>query len=227
VAGGGEVALDGVGPGRRVHFHIMVLRAALLDMDGTIFDSRIDWLSLRVKIRIPWDGRPILAQLDDAPSGVRERGLALLHEAEREGAENGDLIPGARELLELLHRHSVRCALISNNSRSSATTVLERHVLPFDLVLTRDEVPTKPSPDGFHRALAELDANPAEAIVIGDAHLDLIAAQRAGIDEVILVGTPEWMEEHIPPGAEYRTAADLTEVRVILERLLWNGDRAG
>jgi HAD superfamily hydrolase (TIGR01509 family) len=203
----------------------MRIRAALLDMDGTIFDSRIDWLSLRERIQIPWDGRPILAQLDDAPSHVRERGLALLHEAEREGAENGDLIPGTQELFELLRRHRVRCALISNNSRRSATTVLERHNLPFDLVLTRDEVPTKPSPDGFARALDELGAEPAEAVAIGDAHLDLIAARRAGIEEIILVGTPSWMAEHIPPGAQYHAAANLAEVGEILERLLRDGDR--
>ena len=205
----------------------MRIRAALLDMDGTIFDSRIDWLSLREEIRIPWDGRPILAQLAGAPPDVRERGLALLHDAEKEGVENGNLIPGTQDLLGLLHRHFVRCALISNNSRRSATIVLERHNLSFDLVLTRDEVATKPNPDGFVRALAELDAKPTEAVVIGDAHLDLIAAQRAGIDEVILVGTPEWMAEHIPPGAKYRAAANLTEVREILERLLRNEDRPG
>ena len=72
----------------------MQIRAALLDMDGTLFDSRIDWLALRRKIELPWDGRPILAQLQDAPPDIRKKGLALLHEAERVGAENGELIPG-------------------------------------------------------------------------------------------------------------------------------------
>lgn len=198
----------------------MRIRAALLDMDGTIYDSRIDWLRLREKIRIPWDGRAILAQLRDAPSDVREEGIALLHEAERVGAENGELIRGTHEVLELLRRHSVRCALITNNSRRSAETVLNRYCLPFDLVLTRDDGAAKPDPDVFLRALAELKVDPSEAVAIGDAHLDLIAANRAGIREIILVGTPAWMKEHIPPDAEYRAAADLAEASEILERLL-------
>jgi HAD superfamily hydrolase (TIGR01509 family) len=198
----------------------MRIRAALLDMDGTVFDSKIDWLRLREEIQLPWDGRPILAQLSDSAPDVQTKGLALLHEAEREGAENGELIRGTQELLELLCRHSVRCALITNNSRRSAETVLSRYRLPFDVVLTRDEAPTKPDPEGFVRALAHLQVGPSEAVAIGDAHLDLIAAQSAGIGEIILVGTPPWMKEHIPPDAEYRAAADLAEAHEILERLL-------
>ncbi|GAG17565.1 unnamed protein product, partial [marine sediment metagenome] len=117
----------------------MRIRAVLLDMDGTLFDSRIDWLALRKKIELPWDGRPILAQLRDAPSDIHAKGLALLHEAERVGAEDGELIPGTHELLESLRCHSVRCALITNNSRRSVETVLSRYRLSFDLVHTRDD----------------------------------------------------------------------------------------
>jgi len=198
----------------------MQIRVALLDMDGTVFDSRIDWLALREKIELPWDGRPILAQLHDAPSDIRAKGLALLHEAERLGAEDGELIPGTHELLESLRRHSIRCALITNNSRRSVETVLSRYQLPFDLVLTRDDGAAKPDPEAFVRALAQLRVEPSDAVVIGDAHLDLIAAQRAGIRETILVGTPPWMREHIPPDVDYHAAADLIDAREILERLL-------
>jgi len=198
----------------------MGIRAALIDMDGTIFDSKIDWLRLRDQIRIPWDGRAILAQLADAAPDVRERGLALLEDAERDGAENGELIPGTHDLLDLLRRRLIRCALITNNSRRSAETVLRRYALPFDMVLTRDDGPTKPDPTGFTRALAELQAAPQEAVAIGDAHLDLIAAHRAGIEEIILVGTPLRMREHIPPDVSFRAAMDLAEVREILGELL-------
>jgi len=198
----------------------MRIRAALLDMDGTVFDSRIDWVSLRERIEIPWDGRAILAQLAEAPPDVRKQGLALLHGAERDGAENGELIPGTHELLSCLQSRGVHCALITNNSRRSAETVLARYDLPFDLVLTRDEVPTKPEPTSFRRALATFDAEPSEAIAIGDAHLDLIAAHRAEIREIVLVATPPRMRQHIPPDIEYRAASDLFEVREIVERLL-------
>ncbi len=205
----------------------MPIRAALLDMDGTIFDSKIDWLALREKIRIPWDGRPILAQLREASPEDSAHGLALLHEAEKDGAENGDLIPGTHELLDLLHQHDVRCALITNNSRRSVETVLRRFALPFDLVLTRDDGAYKPDPDAFLGALNRLKIRPQDAVAIGDAHLDLIAARSAGVGEIILVGTPAWMRDHIPPDAQYHAAADLVEAREILVRLLRDGNRSG
>jgi len=198
----------------------MPIHAALIDMDGTIFDSGLDWLSIRREIGLARDGRSILAQLADAPPEVRRRALETLHRVEAHGAENGRLMPGAPELLELLRGHCVRCALITNNSRRSADTVLARYRLSFDCVLTRDDGAAKPEPEALVRALVQLETDPSEAVAIGDAHLDLIAAHRAGIEEIILVGTPAWMKGHMPPDAKYHAAGDLRETREILERLL-------
>jgi len=207
----------------------MTICAVLFDMDGTIYDSGIDWFALRGEIDIPWDGRPILEQLAEVDPGTRERGLAALHRIEAHGADNGSLIDGVEELLEFLEARGVRYALVTNNSRRSADVVLSRHPLPFDVVLTREDGAPKPAPDLFLSALERLGGVPAErAVVIGDAHIDLLGAQAAGIPEVILVGTPSWMKEHIPEGATYREATDLRHVREHVEALLaeWAEDVA-
>jgi len=201
----------------------MSIRAVLFDMDGTIYDSGIDWRAFREKVDIPWDGRPILEQLADADPEVRERGLAALHRVEAEGAANGSLIEGAEELLALLRDRGIPCVLVTNNSRRSAETVLARHALRFDLVLTRDDGAPKPAPYLFAEALDRLGVPPSEAAVVGDAHLDLIAAKAAGIGEVILVGTPEWMRAHIPEGATYLEAGDLFHVATLLKERLGSG----
>lgn len=198
----------------------MTIRAVLFDMDGTIYDSGIDWLEVRRRIGISKRDRPILAQLGDVEPDARERGLSILHRAERDGAENGSLVSGARDLLGLLHEHEVRCALITNNSRRSTEIVLRRHPLVFDLVLTRDDGASKPDPDLFCIALDRLGVAAEESLVVGDAHLDVIAAHRAGIREVILVGAPEWMKDQIPPEASHRVADDLYHVREIVEGFL-------
>jgi len=204
----------------------MRIRAALLDLDGTLFDGGIDWLALREQIEIPWDGRPILAQLRDAAPELRERGLALLHRAERDGAQRGGLLPGAEEFLAFLVDRGIRRVLVTNNSRRSADTVLARFSLPLDVVLTRDDGAYKPDPEALLSGLRQVGVSPSEAVAIGDAHLDLIAAHRAGVREIILVRFAEWMKAHVPPDARYHTAADLFEVRSLLASLLDGGTSA-
>ncbi|MGD9675327.1 MAG: HAD family hydrolase [Candidatus Bipolaricaulia bacterium] len=195
----------------------MHLRAVLLDMDGTVFDSHLDWLELRRSMGLRPDGRPILAQLEEASAADRSRCLAILHAAEREGAERGELIPGARALVDALRGHGVACVLVTNNSRESTDTVLARHPLPFDLVMTRDDGAMKPDPEAFLLPLARLGLRPDEAAAVGDTHLDAVAAYGAGLAEILLVGLPEWMRSHIPTDVTYREVADLMQARTILE----------
>jgi HAD superfamily hydrolase (TIGR01509 family) len=200
------------------------IRAALFDMDGTIFDSRIDLGAVRLALGLPRDGRSFLEQLTDLPAEMQDKGMAMLVQAEARGAADGALLPGAEEFVESLRAHGVRCALVTNNSRASAEAVLRRHPLPFDLVLTRDDGAAKPDPGIFTVALARLGAAAREALAIGDAHLDLLAAHRAGVAEIILVSPPPWVIDFIPEGIPHRRARNLREAQAIAESLL--GQRA-
>jgi HAD superfamily hydrolase (TIGR01549 family) len=195
-------------------------RVALFDMDGTIFDSKIDLAAVRRALALPRDGRSFITQLSELPPADRERGMALLVEAEMQGVENGALLPGAAPLVAFLEEQDVRCALVTNNSRASADAFLQRHPLAFDLVLTRDDGAAKPDPGSFRRALAHFGAEPREAIAIGDAHLDLLAAHGAGVEEIILVAPAPWVLEFIPDGVAHQQAADLAEVLEIVRRLV-------
>ncbi len=198
----------------------MILRAALVDMDGTIWESPLRMATLRQKLGLPQDGRPILAGIAGLPPGERERATQALRDHEAHAVERGALRPGTIELLQFLRRRGLRCALITNNSHQSASAVLSRHALPFDLVFTRDDGPLKPDPQAFLLPLARLRVPPKEAIAIGDSHLDLQAAVGAGMGEVILIAPADWMRAHFPAGATYHEAADLTEARAVIARLL-------
>ena len=198
----------------------MTIRAALFDMDGTIWDSPIDWLAVRHEIDLPVDGRPIYMQLMEMPLKERARGIRILERHEALGVENGALVPGTEELLQYLRDAHVKCALVTNNSRRSVERVLERNPLAFDVILSRDEGALKPDPQAFLSALERLDVRPDEAIAIGDAHLDLIASDRAGIAEFILVGNRPWVSDLLPAGVPHHRAVDLVEARAIVTRLL-------
>jgi HAD superfamily hydrolase (TIGR01549 family) len=191
----------------------MTQRCVLFDMDGTLYDSGINFLAIRDRLGLPQDGRPILEQLRAASPEVHGRGIELLHAAEAEGAANGELTPGTREMLSWLQKRNIRCGLVTNNSRRSVDVILAAHPLSFDLILTRDDAATKPSPDLFLLALDRLDCRPSEAVAVGDTHLDALAAHRAGIREIHLVSLPDWMAELIPTDVVYQLASDLHVVR--------------
>jgi len=203
------------------YYHVpMAIRAVLFDMDGTIWDAPIDWLAVRREIDVPVDGRPIYMQLMEMPLKERARGIRILERHEALGAENGTLVPGTEDLLQYLRNVHVKCALVTNNSRRSVECVLERYPLSFDVVLSRDDGALKPDPQAFLSALERLAVRPDEAIAIGDAHLDLIASDRAGIAEFILVGNRPWVSDLLPAGVPHHRAVDLAEVREIITQLL-------
>ncbi|MCD6136076.1 HAD-IA family hydrolase [Candidatus Bipolaricaulota bacterium] len=189
-------------------------------MDGTIWDAPIDWLTVRHEIGVPANGLSIYEQLMDMPSRERAQGIRILEHHEALGAENGTLIPGTIDLLQYLKEADIKCALITNNSRRSVERVLERNPLSFDAVLSRDDGALKPDPQAFLSALEQLHVSPQETIAIGDAHFDLIASDRAGIAQFILVGNRPWTSELIPAGVPHHKVADLVEAREIIARLL-------
>ena len=202
----------------------MTQRCVLFDMDGTLYDSGIDFLAIRNRLGLPQDGRPILEQLREASPEARVRGIELLHAAEAEGAANGQLIPGTRELLAWLHDKGIRCALVTNNSRQSVDVILAVHPLSFDVIVTRDDAATKPAPDLFLLALQRLHVDAAHTVAVGDTHLDALAAHHAGIREIYLVSLPDWMADVIPADIEYETAKNLAEVRAGIETWLKRED---
>lgn len=188
-------------------------RCVLFDMDGTLYESGIDFLGLRAELGLPRNGMPILTQLQSAPAETRRRGIERLHAVEAEGAEAARPMPGAQELLTWLRDRGVRCGLVTNNTRRSVETILARHPLPLDVVLTRDDGRTKPDPYLIREGMQRLGIPRSCTAVVGDTHLDAIAAHAAGVRRIHLVNPPPWMAEQIPNDVEVVLADDLHAVR--------------
>lgn len=198
----------------------MRLRAALIDLDGTIWDNPVQIAAVRAELGLAQDGRPILHAIAELPRSQRAQAIAILESHERAGVEQGTLRPGTHELLGFLRERNVKSVLVTNNSRASTDAVLFRHGLRFDLVRTRDEGPLKPDPAAFLGPLGQLGVHPEEALVLGDSHFDLQAAVGAGIREVILVHPAEWMRGFFPPGARPREVPTLGEAQALIASLL-------
>lgn len=186
-----------------------MIRAVIFDMDGTLWDNPISWDEFRRELGLPLDGRPILQEIAELPLEERAQGEAKLREREKAGVQLGSLLPGASALLSFLRGKGVLCLLVTNNSRESAEGVLRRTGLSFDRVFTRDEGPMKPEAAAFLLPLRECGVRPEEAVVVGDSHLEVLAARAAGIPHVILVRPKAWLRRFIPEDVAYTEVLDL------------------
>jgi HAD superfamily hydrolase (TIGR01509 family) len=123
----------------------------------------------------------------DVPPEAAE--LRLVDEMADLLAHGADHRPGAERLLDDLRDHGIACALVSSSPRLLVDAVLEsvggEH---FSLTLAGDEVSrTKPFPDPYLKACAELGVDPAATIVLEDSPVGIAAAEAAGC---IVVAVP-------------------------------------
>jgi HAD superfamily hydrolase (TIGR01549 family) len=177
-------------------------RAVVFDFDGTLIDSLpLVLAAIRHAIE-PFGGRPtmnifahlggppsrFLASLVDDPRHVPEalRRLTAYHR------ENVHLIrpfAGARELLMSLQEAGVKSAVWTGRDRASANSLLRQHRLDGLLaaLVCGDDLPShKPDPAGLRAILRRLELNADEAVLVGDADVDILGANSCGMPAVLI-----------------------------------------
>ena len=191
-------------------------QAVLFDMDGTILEPVEDGLP---EFKAHWGIEPdqlVIPNLHRLPPEAAEAFRLL----EVRVAEQSVLRAGVRELLENLRAAGIKTALVTNNATSSAKTVMAKHQVRFDLVLSRDDAPMKPAPDMLLLALEHLQTSPSHAVMVGDTRPDLGAARAAKIPLCVLLAEPwnERLEVH-ESGFQVVRVQGIAGVREQFERL--------
>jgi len=170
--------------------------AVIFDMDGTLTHDQFDFDAIRREIGLP-DGtgrRPILESLEHMTDGERARAEAILHRHETHNAQTSELQPGASALVNELRQRGYKVALMTRNTRDSASTFLQRHALEFDHVRTREDGVIKPDPTPVREVCAAMGRSPCDAWVIGDYHFDILCGRDAGATTVLL-----WVGDRAEP----------------------------
>jgi sugar-phosphatase len=211
----------------------LTARALLLDMDGTLVnsDAVVERLWRRWAAEHGVDverlmkvvhGRQAYATmaevLPDRPMAVnRAEGARMLAE-ETTIVEGIVPIPGAPELLAALA--GVPHALVTSADVALATARMRATGLPLpEVMITAESVSaSKPDPEGFLKAAAELGAAPAECLVFEDSGAGIAAGRAAGMR---VVGVGPRAAHHAPTA----WAPTLEHVRV--ERLPTPGAGSG
>jgi HAD superfamily hydrolase (TIGR01509 family) len=187
-------------------------RALLFDMDGTLTEPMLDFP--RIKAEMGIGQRPILEALADMGGPERAAAEAVLHRHEEQAASCSSLNPGCRELLRWLRERRIPLALITRNSAASVRTVVERHRLLVDLILTRSDARPKPDPEALHLACRRLEVREADAWMVGDGQYDVEAGNAAGIGTV-------WISHGRDPrpfdAEPWRSVRDLHELGALLK----------
>jgi HAD superfamily hydrolase (TIGR01509 family) len=162
-----------------------MIQGIIFDLDGTLVDSRLDFDAMRQEMELP-PNLPILEALARLEPRHGERCRTILHRHELAGAERAALLPGAGELLAILHSRGIRQAIATRNSRHITVVTLTKLGLAIDLVLTRDDGPVKPDPWPVLHACSQWDITPADVVVVGDFRFDVESGRAAGSRTVLL-----------------------------------------
>jgi len=181
----------------------LMVKAILIDMDGTITKFNLDYMWMRraalqmLKEAGLWrpsfsDQMSIYAMLNEVRGSIsserfneiKKRIYEKVETIESKAAERAELMPGAREALNQLRQMKKKIVVVTNNGRLGTDRTLEKLNLLgiLDGVVTRDDVDElKPDPGIIFKALNLASAKADEAIFVGDAIIDIRAAKAASV----------------------------------------------
>lgn len=129
--------------------------------------------------------------------------------------EMGKAFPGARDLIERLHRHDIPCAVASSADRIKVEANLGQVLgVPLDyfaaIVTGEDVVRRKPHPDIFLEAARGLGVPAVSCCVLEDAVHGVQAAKAAGM-RCVAVTTSFPREALVAAGADF-VCASISEI---------------
>ncbi len=176
----------------------MKLEGVLFDLDGTIVELNLDFERIRKEIGI--EERFILEAINKMDGNRKRIAMDILRKIEVESALSSRLVPGVRELLEFLKDVGIKSGIVTRNCRDAVMTILGKHEIYIDCIVTREDAPPKPSPEPVRTALKKLSLDPEKTLYVGDFLFDIMAGKSAGVRTVLLVN-----ERNM----EFRDMADL------------------
>lgn len=210
---------------QRHHFNRVVPKAALIDMDGTLYDSMknhtASWYRLITEAGIPctreefylYEGRTGASTINHlinrawGRDATEEEKAELYHKKTLYFNELPPVepMPGAADMLNLLKAVGTKRVLVTGSGQSSLLSRIDTDFPglfePGMRVTSRDVKHGKPHPEPFIRAMQLAGVSPSQSIVIENAPLGVEAGDRAGAFTIGVTTGPIPVEEMERAGA--------------------------
>ncbi|WP_304371069.1 HAD family phosphatase [uncultured Muribaculum sp.] len=210
---------------QRHHYSCVTPRAALIDMDGTLYDSMKNhtaaWHRLMTEAGIPctrdefylYEGRTGASTINtlfnralgrDATDEEKE---SLYHKKTVYFNELPPVkpMPGALDMVTTLSQAGIRRVLVTGSGQSSLISRIDTDFLglfdPDMRITSRDVKHGKPHPEPFIRAMQLARVSPSQSIVIENAPLGIEAGDKAGAFTIGVTTGPIPVEEMEKAGA--------------------------
>jgi HAD superfamily hydrolase (TIGR01509 family) len=186
-----------------------VIKGLILDMDGTLLDSRQmhlkAWKILLRKYRVERTESDILAHFGKTTEEIARNVFPAEYDFRKMGAEKDeifitlipdvDIFQGVPQLLKNFRQKGYRLCLASSNPRKTIQTIISHFNLPVDnLVSIEDIIHGKPAPDMIIAAASKLNLSIAECIAVGDTPYDIQAAKAVNC-KIVAVLTGGYSEQ--------------------------------
>lgn len=202
-------------------------KAALIDMDGTLYDSMKShtaaWHRMMTEVGITtpreeyylfegMTGAETINMLfkrtfnreatEEEKTGLYKRKTEYFNELPKVGA-----IPGADRMLSILAENNISRVLVTGSGQSSTIDRLKTDFpgafLPGMMITSRDVARCKPDPEPYLKAMRLAHVDPWQSIVVENAPLGVTAGSRAGAFTVGITTGP------IPAEEMWRAGADI------------------
>jgi HAD superfamily hydrolase (TIGR01509 family) len=184
-----------------------LFKAAIVDLDGTLIEFKLDYMSLRAEViaflvgkGIPSSlfstGDSLFKTLDKLEVYLRGKGevcdkfhelyvatFALADPYELDAVRKASMLPGAKVALKSLRDMELRLGLFTTDGVKAVKYALAKFGLSqfFDVVVTREDVQkVKPHSSHLLTAMSSLNVHPKEVVVVGDSMIDIMCAKNVG-----------------------------------------------
>ena len=169
----------------------MIVKGVLFDFDGTLTrPEALDFPAIKKELGCPPD-QAILEYLETQTPPQRASLMKILERIEDQAAEASRPNKGAEKCLSVLKRRGIVLGILTRNGLSSVKKALKKFagitIRDFATVITRDDSPPKPHPDGVYKAVRQMGLSTREILMVGDFRFDIMAGSAAGVRTVLLV----------------------------------------